>query len=41
LINTDVSHPQAMGKPILMSFNGTSMILQTTGNATFDRSFNQ
>jgi len=25
----------------LMSFNGTSMILQTTGNATFDRSFNQ
>ena len=41
LINTDVSHPQAMGKPILMSFNGTSMILQTTGNATFDWSFNQ
>jgi hypothetical protein len=41
LINTDVSHPQAMGKPILMSLNGTSMILQTTGNATFDRSFNQ
>jgi hypothetical protein len=37
LINTDVSHPQAMGKPILMSFNGTSMILQTTGNATFDQ----
>ena len=37
LINTDVSHPQAMGKPILMSFNGTSMILQTTGAATFDQ----
>jgi len=37
LINTDISHPQAMGKPILMSFNGTSMILQTTGTATFDQ----
>jgi hypothetical protein len=37
LINTDVSHPQAMGKPILMSFNGTSTILEVAGTATFDQ----
>jgi hypothetical protein len=41
LINTDVSHPQAMGRPILMSFTGTSMTLDTAGTATFDEPFNQ
>ena len=37
LINTDDSFPQANGKAILMSFTGTSMVLETTGTATFDQ----
>ncbi len=41
LINVYDSNTGTMGKPILMSFNGNSTILQTTGTATFDRSFNQ
>jgi len=30
-----------MGKPILMSFTGTSMTLDAAGTATFDEPFNQ
>ena len=41
LINVYDSNTGTTGKPILMSFNGNSTILQTTGTATFDRSFNQ
>ena len=37
LINVYDSNTGTMGKPILMSFNGNSTILQTTGTATFDQ----
>jgi hypothetical protein len=41
LINIYDSNSGAMGKPILMSFTGTSMTLDTAGTATFDEPFNQ
>lgn len=37
LINIYDSNIGTMGQPILMSFNGNSTILQTTGTATFDQ----
>jgi hypothetical protein len=37
LINIYDSTTEAMGKPILMSFNGTSTTLDTVGTATFDQ----
>lgn len=37
LINVYDSNTGTMGKPILMSFDGNSTILQTTGTATFDQ----
>lgn len=37
LINIYDSNSGAMGRPILMSFNGTSMTLDTAGTATFDQ----
>ena len=37
LINIYDSNSGAMGKPILMSFTGTSMTLDTAGTATFDQ----
>ncbi len=41
LINVYDSNTGTMGKPILMSFMGTSMTLDTAGTATFDEPFNQ
>ena len=41
LINIYDSNSGAMGRPILMSFTGTSMTLDTAGTATFDEPFNQ
>ena len=41
LINIYDSNSGAMGKPILMSFTGTSMTLDTAGTATFDEPFNK
>ena len=37
LINVYDSNTGTMSKPILMSFNGTSMMLDTAGTATFDQ----
>ena len=37
LINVYDSNTGTMSKPILMSFNGTSMMLETAGTATFDQ----
>jgi hypothetical protein len=37
LINIYDSTTEALGKPILMSFNGTSTTLDTVGAATFDQ----
>jgi hypothetical protein len=41
LINVYDSNSGAMGKPILMSFSGTSTTLDTAGTATFDEPINQ
>jgi hypothetical protein len=41
LINVYDSNTGTMSKPILMSFTGTSMTLDTAGTATFDEPFNQ
>ena len=41
LINVYDPNTGTMSQPILMSFNGTSMTLDTAGTATFDEPFNQ